>query len=79
MSENRPFRFGLNAMGSASREEWRTTARKAEDLGYNTLCVGDHLWTGLAPLASMMAAAEATTKSSIDVGFTGLQLREVKS
>jgi probable F420-dependent oxidoreductase len=62
VSEKRPFRFGLNAISSVSREQWRTTARKTEDLGYSTLCVGDHLWTGLAPLTSMMAAAEATTK-----------------
>src|SRR6185503_18066568 len=61
LSTGRPFRFGVNALGSASREEWRATARKAEDLGFSTLSVADHLWTGLAPLTSLMAAAEVTT------------------
>jgi probable F420-dependent oxidoreductase len=61
MSEKKAFRFGVNCIGSASREQWGTTARKAEDLGYSTLSVGDHLWTDLAPLSSLMAAADATT------------------
>ena len=62
MPQARPFRFAINALDSASREKWRAMARKAEDLGYSTLSVGDHLWTGLAPLTSLMAAAEATTR-----------------
>ena len=61
MSQMHSFRFALNAINSPSREEWRFTARKVEDLGYSTLCVGDHLFTGLAPLTSLMAAAEVTT------------------
>ena len=61
ISTGRPFRFAVNALGSVSREEWRATARKAEDLGFSTLSVADHLWTGLAPLTSLMAAAEVTT------------------
>lgn len=60
MSEKRPFRFGVNPVESASREAWRTLAQKAEDFGYSTLSVGDHLWIGLAPFTSMLAAAEAT-------------------
>jgi probable F420-dependent oxidoreductase len=40
---------------------WRETARKAEALGYSTLSVADHIFTGLAPLTSLVAAAEATT------------------
>jgi probable F420-dependent oxidoreductase len=62
VSKQHPFRFGLNAISSGSREEWRSTARKIEDLGYSTLCVADHLWTQLAPLTSLMAAAEVTSK-----------------
>jgi probable F420-dependent oxidoreductase len=57
----RPFRFGLNAIGGASRQAWQETARGVEALGYSTLSVADHLFTQLAPLASLVAAAEATT------------------
>lgn len=62
MSKQHSFRFGMNAIDSPSREEWRTTARKAEDLGFSTLSVADHLWTGLAPLTALVAAAEVTSK-----------------
>lgn len=61
MAEKHPFRFGLNAFHSPTRAQWRDLARKVEDTGFSTLNVGDHLWIGLAPLVSMMAAAEATT------------------
>jgi probable F420-dependent oxidoreductase len=62
VTKQHPFRFGLNAIGSGSPEEWRATARKIEECGYSTLCVADHLWTALAPLTSLMAAAEVTSK-----------------
>jgi probable F420-dependent oxidoreductase len=61
MPGQRPFRFGFNAIASDSRAAWRAMARKTEALGYSTLSVADHLWTGLAPLTSLMAAAESTT------------------
>jgi probable F420-dependent oxidoreductase len=57
----RPFRFGLNAVGGASGQAWQETARKAEAAGYSTLAVADHLYTQLAPLASLVAAADVTT------------------
>jgi probable F420-dependent oxidoreductase len=66
MSNKHTFRFGLNATNSASREDWKGTARKAESLGFSTLVVADHLWSGLAPLTSIMAAADAT--STLRVG-----------
>jgi probable F420-dependent oxidoreductase len=68
MPIKRSFRFGLNAGSAPSGEKWRAIAHKVEDLGYSTLSVSDHLWTGLAPLTSLMAAAEATTK--LRVGST---------
>ena len=61
MTGQRPFRFGFNPIGGDSRQGWRTLAQKTEALGYSTLSVADHLWTGLGPLASLAAAAEATT------------------
>jgi probable F420-dependent oxidoreductase len=60
MNKQHPFRFGLNA-SAPSREAWIDTAQKAEALGYDTLLVSDHLEEGLAPLAAMVAAADATT------------------
>jgi probable F420-dependent oxidoreductase len=62
VSQQYPFRFSLNAISSASREQWKATARRIEDLGYSVLSVGDHLWTQLAPLTSLMSAAEVTSK-----------------
>ena len=62
MPKQHSFRFGVNAISSASGDEWRAMARKVEDLGYGVLSVGDHLWTQLAPLASLMAAADVTSK-----------------
>jgi probable F420-dependent oxidoreductase len=60
MAARHPFRFAHNAIGGTSRESWQETARRAETLGYSTLCVADHFFTGLAPIASLMAAAAAT-------------------
>jgi probable F420-dependent oxidoreductase len=62
MAKQHLFRFGVNAIGSASGPEWRATARKVEDLGYSVLTVQDHLWTQLAPLTSLITAAEITSK-----------------
>jgi probable F420-dependent oxidoreductase len=51
----------MNAVGGSSRQAWEETARKTEALGYSALVVADHVWTQLAPLAALVAAAEATT------------------
>ncbi|MEU6207185.1 TIGR03621 family F420-dependent LLM class oxidoreductase [Micromonospora musae] len=57
---NRPFRFGANLlMASASRAQWRARVREAEDLGYDTLQVPDHLGM-VAPFPALMAAADVT-------------------
>jgi probable F420-dependent oxidoreductase len=61
MPTHHPFRFAHNAIGGNSLEAWQETARRAEALGYGTLCVADHFFTGLGPIASLMAAAAATT------------------
>jgi probable F420-dependent oxidoreductase len=56
-----PFRFGLLYTG-ATLEEWRETARRAEDLGFATLVAQDHLGAQLAPLPCLVAAAAVTTR-----------------
>jgi probable F420-dependent oxidoreductase len=55
------FRFALQASGAASPAAWRQLARKAEDLGYSTLYVPDHLDDQWAPMVAATVAAEATT------------------
>jgi probable F420-dependent oxidoreductase len=70
MLAQRPFRFGMQASGGpfrgiSSRDVWTTLARRAEELGYSTLFLADHVHTALAPIAAMMAAADATTSLRI--------------
>jgi alkanesulfonate monooxygenase SsuD/methylene tetrahydromethanopterin reductase-like flavin-dependent oxidoreductase (luciferase family) len=58
------FRFGVNVGPSFSRADEK--ARKLEDLGYATLTVPDHLTDFLAPMPTLISAAEAT--KSLRVG-----------
>jgi probable F420-dependent oxidoreductase len=55
------FRFALQLSQAASPAAWRERARKAEDLGYSTLYVPDHLDDQWAPMVALTVAAEATT------------------
>ncbi|GID95596.1 LLM class flavin-dependent oxidoreductase [Amorphoplanes digitatis] len=54
------FRFGLVAGNARTGTEWVATARRAEELGYDTLLVPDTLHT-LSPFAALAAAAAGTT------------------
>jgi probable F420-dependent oxidoreductase len=56
----RPFRFGVSMWSAASLDEWKTKARKAEDLGFTTMLVPDHLAPIFPPLVPLITAAEAT-------------------
>lgn len=62
----RPFRFGVVSWGAHTRSQWRAFARKAEELGYATLLLADHVSMQSAPLTSLAMAAEVTT--SLRVG-----------
>lgn len=59
----KPFRFGVQCSSprEVSAASWRALARKVEGLGYSRLTVSDHLDEQLAPIAALMAAADATT------------------
>ena len=57
----RPFRFGLVAATADSGTAWTTTARRAEELGFDTLLVPDTRRT-LAPVPAMAAAAAVTER-----------------
>lgn len=61
----RPFRFAVQARRLAERDEVRSAARQAEDLGYEEFYSFDHLGT-VDPFVPLMVAAEAT--STLRVG-----------
>ena len=61
MSKLRPFRFGVTERVAENATAWREKARIVESLGYSTLSLPDHFREQLAPIAALMAAADATT------------------
>jgi probable F420-dependent oxidoreductase len=61
MAHDRRFRFGIQLSTATSGDDWATLARRAEDLGYDTLFMPDHFGDQLAPVPALMAAADATT------------------
>jgi probable F420-dependent oxidoreductase len=61
VAAHRPFRFTVQASHLHATEELLPFARRAEDLGVSVLTVADHLDEQLAPIAALMAAADATT------------------
>jgi probable F420-dependent oxidoreductase len=63
-SKRRLIRFGVSATAAnlESAQTWRDLARKAEDLGFAVLLIGDHMSRSLAPLLALQAAADATSR-----------------
>jgi probable F420-dependent oxidoreductase len=58
----RPFRFGVSASQAESGADLAAKARRAEELGYDTYLVADHLLDLLSPFAALGFAAEATSR-----------------
>ncbi len=58
---DRRFRFGVVAGRVESGEQWRTTAKRAEDLGYDTFLMPDGLHL-IAPMPALAVAARVTTR-----------------
>lgn len=56
-----PFRFGITASRATDGAAWLALARRAEELGYATLVMPDHLTPQLAPMPALAAAASTTT------------------
>jgi probable F420-dependent oxidoreductase len=56
-----PFRFSVQLSTATSRRDWVDQVRKAESLGYSAVTLPDHFGDQLAPIAAMMAAADATS------------------
>lgn len=74
----RPFRFGLQSFNATSPQDWRDQARRAEDLGFSTFSVADHVIgpgpklaatnhpvQDVAAIPAMAVAIEATNTISI--------------
>lgn len=55
-----PFRFGVSGGALTDVDEFVSLARRAEQLGYGSVSMSDHLDDGLAPLIALAAAATAT-------------------
>ncbi len=62
---SRAFRFGIVAAQAGDGRQWAATARRVEELGYDSLLIPDNLG-GLAPFPALAAAAAAT--STLTVG-----------
>lgn len=62
---HRPFRFGVIASTTQSRQTWISTVRRAEELGYTTLLAWDNPLNGLASFTALTMAIEATTSMHV--------------
>ena len=58
----RPFRFGVQPAVAPSRAAWLDTVRRIEASGIDVLLLSDHFGAQWGPLASLGAAAVATTR-----------------
>nr|AXL06147.1 LLM class F420-dependent oxidoreductase [uncultured bacterium] len=58
---SKPFRFGVDLITPAPRRAWVEKCRKAEELGYDVIGVGDHLGMP-APFPALVLAAENTAR-----------------
>jgi probable F420-dependent oxidoreductase len=57
-----PFRFMVGTRGVLDRRTLIARARAAESVGYDALCIHDHLTTQLAPVPVLSAVAMATDR-----------------
>lgn len=71
----RPFRFGVNANDAPDVTALRSMARAAEDMGYSTFLVADHLNPQLAPFSTLAVVAEATSTLRIGTQVICNELR----
>lgn len=71
---SRPFRFGVVSTPHQGPDQWLATARRVEELGYDTLLMPDGLQL-LSPLLSLTAAAGATTKLRVGTFVLASPLR----
>jgi probable F420-dependent oxidoreductase len=60
----RPYRFGIQAARITDPVEWAATARRAEDDGYSSLLIPDHVGR-LSTFPALMAAAAVTSRITL--------------
>lgn len=72
---DRPLRFGVGVLAAPSRGSWLEMARKAEDLGFSTLLMPDHLFEQLSPVPALAAAAAVTTTLRVGTHVLGNDYR----
>ncbi len=59
----RAFRFGLQVATAPSRRAWKDQAKRAEDLGFDTIVVPDHIGDDLlSPMVALTTMADATSR-----------------
>jgi len=70
----RTFRFGVVAVPQGGSEQWRSTARRVEELGYSTLLMPDGLQL-LSPVPALAVAASVTTRLRVGTFVLASPLR----
>lgn len=70
-----PFRFLADAREIATLDELRQTARRAEEIGIDTLVIPDHLIPQLAPVPAMAAIAAVSGRLRISAFVLNNDLR----
>ncbi|HWD25003.1 MAG TPA: TIGR03621 family F420-dependent LLM class oxidoreductase [Acidimicrobiales bacterium] len=63
--------------GLSTRAEWLDRARKAEDSGFETLCVADHPGITASPFVALSAAAQVTTRIRLATAVANAGVRDV--
>lgn len=71
---NRAFRFGVVATPQGGRDQWQSTARRVEELGYSTLLMPDGLQL-LSPVPALAVAASVTTRLRVGTFVMASPLR----
>ena len=57
-----PFRFAITASHARDAAGWSALAKQAEELGYASILVPDHLGSQLSPISAIATAAAVTTR-----------------
>jgi probable F420-dependent oxidoreductase len=69
-------RFGLQAALDRDTRAWLDLAKKAEDSGFDTLYVADHLGATASPFAALTAAALATSTLRVGTYVLNVGIRD---
>lgn len=75
MTTDHLFRFGVLAGPLSDVDAWRQRARQAEELGYSSLLVPDHMGREWGPLVSLAVAAGCTTRLQLGTLMLAVDLR----